>query len=130
MKRRAYRKEREDAARIKAERAKLDAAVEKLEQERRAIRERMARAERAADRLHIDGNYYIYKKGRITDKKELGVWHHEGNTVFVRCMGCFAILKIDWGDIREDGITNECIVCANRACRAHMYIKFEGFWNK
>lgn len=131
MKRRDYQREREEAK-------KQAEALRVAEQLRRAQENRAAR--RLADfdkrvrklriKNHFGMEYYAFEKGRITSEKVTGVWHHEGNTVFIRCLGCLTIIKIDWDDIEADGYTSNCIICPSGGCHMHQYIYFKGFWDK
>ena len=80
-------------------------------------------------------DYYVLVEGKITRKDKWdGVWHREGDQVFIRCVGCGTILEIDWEDISEEGFAYPCIVCGGvdrkKGCGAHLFIKFEGFWDK
>jgi hypothetical protein len=80
-------------------------------------------------------DYYIFKKGRIAREKELGIWHRDGDNVYIRCLGCFNILKIDWDDILPSGRIADCIVCEDEdaavsGCGMHQWVIFKGFWDK
>jgi hypothetical protein len=114
--------------RLRQEAARRQAA------EQKAIAEQYAkmglRLKKLPREYHHGMDYYVFKKGRITNEKEVGVWHRDGDTVFIRCLACLTILKIDWSDINEDGVTGECLICTSRRCRMHQYIKFKDFWDK
>lgn len=127
VKRRVYRQEREQAKQKtelqRQQEAELLAHLKRAEEVR--LRVRKLRHEE-----HYGMDFFVFEKGKITNEKELGIWHHEGNTVFMRCIGCLTILKIDWDDVDERGFTENCIICPSRHCRMHQYIRFEGLWDK
>lgn len=78
---------------------------------------------------HYGMDYYVFEKGKITSAKETGIWHREGDTVFIRCMSCLSIIKIEWDDIDEQGFTENCLICPSRQCHMHQYVRFKGFWD-
>lgn len=127
MKRRIYQRQREEAKKrneiLLRQEAENLALVKRLND--RALRMRKLRHEE-----YHGMDYYVFEKGKITGEKGTGIWHRDGDDVYIRCIGCLNIIKIGWDDIDEQGVTENCLICPSRQCHMHQYIKFKGFWDK
>ena len=83
-------------------------------------------------------NHYVLQEGDISNKKYVGLWHREGDEVFIRCLNCRKILRIDWDDIQENGFVSPCVVCDGKldrrgnligGCGSHHWVKIDKFWD-